>query len=79
MRVSETLTAMAREVQSMEVELSSHKSQDHDTANRYYYGKGSLDFRDKLLKLLGQIPKECTAETAFEILRATFPDPYPGK
>ena len=78
MKVSETLAAMAREVRSMEVELNSIEEKDHETVYRYHYGKGALDYRDKLLKILGDLPQDCTAATSYEFLRNTFPDPYPG-
>lgn len=78
MRVSETLSAMAREVSQMEAELLDCDRQDHDTVYRYYYGKGALDYRDKLLKAAEQCKSDQVTWTVVELLKTIFPDPYPG-
>ena len=52
---------------------------DNETMKRYYYGKGALDYRDKLLTALGELPMTSVVVVAYELVRDTFPDPYPGK
>jgi hypothetical protein len=61
------------------LEAASGPEKDDETLQRYYYGKGGLDYRDKLLEALGGLPRDYTAVEAFQRLLATFPDDYPGK
>lgn len=67
-------TELLRVAQS--VEGDDHK--DLETVYGYYYSKGALDYRDKLLEAVGALPKDYSASEAFQVLLATFPDRYPG-
>ena len=51
---------------------------DHETVYGYYYSKGALDYRDKLLEALGALPRDRSATDAFHVLLGTYPDEYPG-
>jgi hypothetical protein len=75
--LSSDLHAIAQRVQLLETAATADR--DDETVWRYYYGKGALDYRDKLIEAMGAIPREYTAVEAFQLLLATFPDPYPGK
>jgi hypothetical protein len=52
---------------------------DEETIKRYFYGKGALDFRDKLRALMGALPPTYSALEAYYVLLDTYPDDYPGK
>jgi hypothetical protein len=52
---------------------------DDETIKRYFYGKGALDYRDKLIARMGALPPTYSALEAYYVLLEVFPDPYPGK
>jgi hypothetical protein len=52
---------------------------DDETVKRFYYGKGALDYRDKLVDFFGDQPSSRTALDVFHDFLRIFPDPYPGK
>jgi hypothetical protein len=62
------------------MKLSRATDQEHDTHQEsvysYYYSKGALDYRDKLLEAIGALPRDRSVVEAFHILLATFPDEY---
>jgi len=49
-----------------------------ETTFGYYYSKGALDFRDKLLAKMGALPPTYSALEAYYVLLDTFPDPPSG-
>ena len=52
------------------------EERDEDVLRRYFYEKGALDYRDKLMEAMGAIPKDRSASEAFMVLLSTFPDPF---
>lgn len=76
--LSDRLRELTAEVQRLEVELQGQETKDHETVYRYYYGKGALDFRDKLIAVLGGLKVNYSAVDAYNTFLSTFPDPYPG-
>ena len=52
------------------------EEKDHETVYGYYYSKGALDFRDKLLALMGALPPTYSALEAYYVLLDTYPDDY---
>ena len=74
--LSKDLHAIAQRVQLLETAAVAER--DDETVWRYYYGKGALDYRDKLIEAMGALPKDYTAVESFQVLLATFPDPFPG-
>jgi hypothetical protein len=76
MSLSRELFSIAQRVKLLEEAGEPHED---ETIKRYFYGKGALDYRDKLIEALGGIPKDYTAVEAFQTLLGTYPDPYPGK
>jgi hypothetical protein len=52
---------------------------DNETVKRFYYGKGALDYRDKLMDFFGHQPMSRNAMDVFHDFLSIFPDPYPGK
>ena len=74
--LSRDLHAIAQRVSLLENAAIGER--DDETVWRYYYGKGALDFRDKLVEAIGALPADYTAKEAFQMLLATFPDPFPG-
>ena len=75
--LSRELHTIAQRVAVLEAANSPEK--DDETLQRYYYGKGGLDYRDKLMEVMGALPKDYTAMEAFQLLLGTYPDDYPGK
>jgi hypothetical protein len=76
MSLSADLFALAQRVKLLEeAGVDEHKD---EKLHRYYYGKGSLDYRDKLLDLVGSMSSKRTALDAFHLLLGTYPDPFPG-
>ena len=76
--IANDLTDLVTRVTELELEAHGAGLQDHETVYRYYYGKGALDYRDKLLAVLGGLPMTSVAAVAYELVRDTFPDEYPG-
>ena len=74
--LSRDLHAIAQRVSLLENAAIGER--DDETVWRYYYGKGALDYRDKLVELLGAMPRDRTALEAFQLLLGTFPEPFPG-
>ena len=76
MSLSHELFSLAQRVKLLE---EAGNPTDDETIKRYFYGKGALDYRDKLIEALGGVPRDRTAVEAFQTLLGTYPDPYPGK
>jgi hypothetical protein len=60
------------------LEKADTEDSDHETVYGYYYSKGALDYRDKLLELMGNLPTHHSALVAFQLLLETYPEDYPG-
>ena len=80
MSLSEELRVLSLELlkisKAAEVE---EDDKDYETVYSYYYSKGALDFRDKLLALMGALPPTYSALEAYYVLLDTYPDPYTEK
>ena len=64
------------ELNKMSLATKVEEDKDHETVYGYYYSKGALDFRDKLLALMGALPPTYSALEAYYVLLDTFPDNY---
>ena len=76
MSLSRDLYAVYERVRLLENAATAERNEE--VVWRYYYDKGALDYRDKLMEAMGAIPKDRSASEAFMVLLGTFPDPYPG-
>ena len=76
--IASELSKLASKVAALEVQEQNGKDHDHETVYRYYYGKGALDYRDKLLAAIGDLPRTGSALQAYELVRDIFPDKFPG-
>ena len=75
MSISSELSALAQRVRLLE---EAGDTPSYEQVKRYFYGKGSLDYRDKLIEEIGALPKDLTVTDALNVILGTFPDPYPG-
>jgi len=78
MTLSEELKVLATELLKMSKSTELEDEKDHETVYGYYYSKGALDYRDKLLDRIGEIPRDSSVMEAFYALLETFPSDYPG-
>ena len=76
MSLSEELRRLSMELHKMSLATKQEEEKDHETVYRYYYSKGALDFRDKLLAKMGALPPTYSALEAYYVLLDTFPDQY---
>ena len=76
MSLAKDLFALAQRVALLE--KVNPDDRDHETVYGYYYAKGALDYRDKLLEAIGGLPRDRSVMEAFQMLLGTFPDEYPG-
>lgn len=76
MSLSHELFSLAQRVKLLE---EAGNPTDDETMKRYFYGKGALDYRDKLMDFFGQQPMSRNAMDVFNDFLNIFPDPYPGK
>lgn len=76
--LSEDLRRLSAELLKIAQATRQEDGKDHETVYGYYYSKGALDYRDKLLEAVGGLPKDYSASEAFQMLLGTFPDRYPG-
>ena len=76
MSLSHELFSLAQRVKLLE---EAGEPADNETIKRYFYGKGALDYRDKLIEFFGDQPSSRTALDVFQDFLNIFPDPYPGK
>ncbi len=76
MSLSHELFGIAQRVKLLE---ESGNPADDETIKRYFYGKGALDYRDKLMEFFGNQPSSRSALDVFHDFLSIFPDPYPGK
>ena len=74
--LSHELFSLAQRVKLLE---EAGNPTDDETMKRYFYGKGALDYRDKLMDFFGQQPMSRNAMDVFNDFLNIFPDPYPGK
>lgn len=72
--LSKELYKLAHEASKLEAQSTDF---DHETVYHYYYDKGGLDFRDKILSVVGGLPQSLTATAVLEVLQRTFPDRHP--
>lgn len=79
MSLSEELRRLSMELNKMSLATKQEEEKDHETVYGYYYSKGALDFRDKLLALMGALPSTYSALEAYYVLLDTFPDTYDNK
>ena len=78
-RPSERLRAVLKDVEALEAAAMSELGKDHESVYRYYYGKGALDYRDKIMETIRDMPLHLSVGDVFLILRDLFPDEFPGK
>ncbi len=52
---------------------------DEETLKSFFYSKGALDYRDKILAVVNEAVHHSTASDIFYLLVNTFPDDYPTK
>ena len=76
--LSEELRILSLHLMKLSQSTKVESEEDHETVYGYYYSKGALDYRDKLVEALGSIRSSCSATEAFSIFLGTFPDEYPG-
>ncbi len=76
MSLSRELFSVAQRVKLLE---EAGNPVDDETIKRYFYGKGALDYRDKLMDFFGHQPMSRNAMDVFNDFLNIFPDPYPGK
>jgi hypothetical protein len=76
--LSEELRLLSLELLKISQSTKRDDDKDHETVYSYYYSKGALDFRDKLLALMGGLPPLYSALEAYYVLLDTYPDDYPG-
>ena len=76
--LSEELRLLSLELMKMSQATKVEDEKDHETVYGYYYSKGALDYRDRLLEALGALPLGRSARDAFYVLLETYPDTYPG-
>lgn len=79
MSLSEELRRLSMELNKMSLATKQEEEKDHETVYGYYYSKGALDFRDKLLAKMGALPPTYSALEAYYVLLDTFPDAYDNK
>ncbi len=79
MSLSEELRQLSMELHKMSLSTKVEEEKDYENVYGYYYSKGALDFRDKLLALMGALPPTYSALEAYYVLLDTYPDDYPGK
>ncbi len=73
MSLSRELFKIAQSVKLLE---EAGDSADNETVKRYFYEKGALDYRDKIIDILSGVPAHQTALEVFQDLLNVFPDPY---
>lgn len=49
---------------------------DDASLYRYYYGKGALDLRDKIVEALTDLPFDAPGEVVRQTALSIFPDPF---
>ena len=76
MSLSEELRVLSRELDKISRSVAFDEDKDLETVYRYYYSKGALDFRDKLLAKMGALPPTYSALEAYYVLLDTYPDEY---
>lgn len=79
MSLSEELRRLSMELNKMSLATKQEEEKDYETVYGYYYSKGALDFRDKLLALMGALPPTYSALEAYYVLLDTYPDAYDDK
>jgi hypothetical protein len=79
MSLSEELRRLSMELNKMSLATKQEEEKDYETVFGYYYSKGALDFRDKLLALMGALPPTYSALEAYYVLLDTYPDAYDDK
>jgi hypothetical protein len=77
MSLSEELRVLSRELDKISRSIAFDEDKDFETVYNYYYSKGALDFRDKLLALMGALPPTYSALEAYYVLLDTYPDQNP--
>jgi hypothetical protein len=77
MSLSEELRVLSRELDKISRSVAFDEDKDYETVYSYYYSKGALDFRDKLLAKMGALPPTYSALEAYYVLLDTFPDQSP--
>ena len=76
MSLSDDLHRVSAELIRISQAASFEADKDYETVYNYYYSKGALDFRDKLLALMGALPPTYSALEAYYVLLDTYPDQY---
>lgn len=74
--LSKDLHALSMELLKLSQATSQEGDENHEKVYSYYYSKGALDYRDKLLEVLGNISNTSSAADAYYTLLKTYPDPY---
>lgn len=74
--LSKDLHALSMELLKLSQATSQEGDENHEKVYSYYYSKGALDYRDKLLEVLGNVYNTSSAADAYRILLKTYPDPY---
>jgi hypothetical protein len=77
--LSEDLGAISVQLMKLSTATKQENDKNNETTYAYYYSKGGLDYRDKLLALLSTMPKGSSALQAFYLVLNQFPDPYADK
>ncbi len=72
--LSRDLFSIAQRVQLLESAALAER--DDETVWRYYYEKGALDYRDKLMEFFGNQPSSRSALDVFHDFLNIYPDPY---
>lgn len=79
MSLSEELRRLSMELNKMSLATKQEEEKDYETVFGYYYSKGALDFRDKLLAIMGGLKPTYSALEAYYVLLDTYPDAYDDK
>lgn len=77
--LSEDLRVLSVQLMKLSQATEREYDKDQETLNSYYYSKGALDYRDKLLALMGALPPTYSALQAYYLLLEQFPDSYQNK
>ncbi len=74
--LSEDLRFLSVQLMKLSQASKQEDEKDYETVYGYYYSKGALDYRDKLLELIGGMPKDRSIMEAYYALLETHPDDY---
>jgi hypothetical protein len=77
--LSEDLRSLSVQLLKLSQATKREDDKNEESSYSYYYSKGALDYRDKLLELIGNMSKNRSALDVYFLLLDNFPDSYSGK